>query len=113
MKIALNIINIFILFALLYLLMDNSMRVTVRFFTVILENVPLNTVILASAAFGALFGVIFTSVSLIKQKSENRAIRKQNRQLKQELDSLRNISIEEIPEEIIEEPKQLNGGEEQ
>ena len=122
MKIVMNIFNIFVLFVLFYLLMINLDKVDLYLLnpdTAAYENVPVNLVILAASAFGALLGVLLTTFSLFRQKNELRIIKKKNRQLKQELDNLRNISVEEIPDDIIEEPqitaeepKQLNGGNE-
>lgn len=108
MRIFLNILNLLIIFMLLFLLAQNLDRVTVRIFHLTLEPLPLYIVILFSTAFGALFGLLFTSISLIKEKNESRAIRKQNKQLRKELDNLRNISIEEIPDEMDEEPGQTS-----
>ena len=129
MKIVMNIFNIFVLFVLFYLLIINLDEVNIHLVSrnqISYENVPVNLIILASVAFGALIGVLLTAFSLFKQKNEMRIARKQNRQLKQELDNLRNISVEEIPDDIVEEPaqiikdadkileepKQLNGGNE-
>ncbi|MCK5077990.1 MAG: LapA family protein [Calditrichia bacterium] len=129
MKIVMNIFNIFVLFVLFYLLIINLDEVNIHLVSrnqISFENVPVNLIILASTAFGALLGVLLTTFSLFKQKNEMRIIKKKNRQLKQELDNLRNISVEEIPDDIIEEPtqheeesrkileepKQLNGGNE-
>jgi cell division protein FtsB len=74
--------------------------VTLRIFMWKWENVRLFIVILGSAAVGAFVGMFLTFISLMQTKAQMRKLKKENKNLKDELDNLRNISLDEIPEEI-------------
>jgi hypothetical protein len=56
-------------------------------------------VLLITLGLGAILGAILLSFSIIQARSELRIALKKNKQLTRELENLRNISIDEIPEE--------------
>ncbi len=75
--------------------------VTVRVFNAVYENVNLVTVIFLSVLSGIVIGALMVAAQVIKAKADVISIKKQNKSLVRELESLRNISIDEIPEQEI------------
>lgn len=72
--------------------------VTIYVFNKVYEDVNLVTVIFISLFIGVVIGALLLSSQILKSKSEVATIRKQNKKLLKELDGLRNLSIDEIPE---------------
>lgn len=108
MNLFVKVLNIVIFFLLLFVLTQNAIEtVTVRFFLWQWENVRLFVVILGSAAIGAVIGMFLTSISLLQARSNLKKLKKENKVLKEELDNLRNISIEEIPDNPEDENNQI------
>jgi uncharacterized integral membrane protein len=102
MKIFLNFLKILIFILTLYLLSQNSREfVSISLFRNTYPNVSLMTVIIITLTVGAVIGGIFMAFSAIQQQSEIRQLRQRNRQLLTELESLRNVSIDEIPDDDI------------
>jgi uncharacterized integral membrane protein len=100
MKILLNLIKIFIFMLALFILASNSTQyVTINLLNHTIPQVSLMAVILVSLTIGAVTGVIFMAFSVIQYQSEIKRLRNQNKQLKTELENLRNVSIDEIPED--------------
>ena len=59
------------------------------------EPLPIWLVVYASFAIGVLFWLIVSIFQVFQLKSQIRQIRKENKSLRQELDGLRNLSIDE------------------
>jgi len=73
--------------------------VTIHFFNnIAYDNVNLVAVIFISVFIGVIIGALLLSTHIIKAKRETASIRKQNKKLIKELEGLRNVSIDEIPE---------------
>ena len=73
-------------------------KVDIHFFQITYQNIHLITVIFISFFIGAIVGAILLSAQLLKSRTEIRAVKKENLQLLKELDGLRNLSIDELPE---------------
>jgi uncharacterized integral membrane protein len=72
--------------------------VSIDFVKVKYENVDLIIVIFVSFFIGLIVGAIIISSFVFKAKSEVRALKREQNKLIKELDGLRNLSIEELPE---------------
>ena len=73
-------------------------KVNIHFFQITYQNIPLITVIFISFFIGAIVGAILLSAQLLKSRAEIRVVKKENIQLIKELDGLRNLSIDELPD---------------
>ncbi|RMG66678.1 MAG: LapA family protein [Calditrichaeota bacterium] len=100
MKVLLTLIKILLIVLILFVLTQNAGQfVDIKLLTYQFNQVNLYVVIIVSFTIGAILGVLFMAMSYLQSRSEVRALKKANRQLTRELESLRNVSIEEIPEE--------------
>lgn len=72
--------------------------VTIHLFNKVFDDVNLVTVIFVSIFIGVIIGAVILSTQIFKVKSEVGSLKKQNKKLTKELESLRNLSIDEIPE---------------
>ncbi len=99
MKIIENLIKILFVLLLLFLLIQNSdQRINLQLFTLYYPNVNLAIVLLITLGIGAVLGAVMLSFNILSLRSEIRNVQKKNKQLIRELENLRNISIEEIPD---------------
>jgi uncharacterized integral membrane protein len=99
MKIIENLIKILIVLLLLFLLIQNSdQRINLQLFTLYYPNVNVAIVLLITLGIGAILGAVMLSFNVLSLRSEIRNMQKKNKQLTRELENLRNISIEEIPD---------------
>lgn len=73
-------------------------HVTIFLFNKVYENVNLVTVIFITLFIGVVIGALLVSTQILKAKSELASMRRQNKKLIKELEGLRNISIDEIPD---------------
>ncbi len=73
--------------------------VTVHVFNAVYPDVKLVTVIFLSVFSGVVIGALMVATQVIKAKADVISIKKQNKSLIRELESLRNLSIDEIPEQ--------------
>ena len=102
MKIIENIIKILLVLLLLFVLIQNSgQRVDLQIFTLFYPDINLSIILLVTLGLGAILGAVLLSFSFIQVRSENRLLQKKNVQLTKELENLRNISIDEIPDEEV------------
>lgn len=100
MKIIENVLKIIVFLLLLFILIQNSgQRVDLYLFTLSYNEINLALVLLITLGFGTVIGALLLSFSLMHSHSEMREMQKKNRQLTKELENLRNISIDEIPDE--------------
>ncbi len=72
--------------------------VTIHLFNTTFPHVNLVTVIFISLFIGIVIGALLLSTQVIKSKGEIAKIRRENKKLIKELEGLRNLSIDEIPE---------------
>lgn len=100
MKILGNLIKILVVVLLMYVLFQNAdQKVDLVLFTLPPQNMSLSIVLLLTLGIGAILGAVMMSISLLQSRSEIRLLAKKNKQLTRELENLRNISIDEIPED--------------
>ena len=110
MKIIENIVKILLVLLLLFVLVQNSgQHVDLQIFTLFYPDINLSIVLLVTLGFGAILGAVMLSFNFIQVRSENRMLQKKNSQLTKELENLRNISIDEIPDEGKEDDIQSKG----
>ena len=96
---SLMIIVIFIL-ALIFLLGNQGQFVDISIFGIsYLSGVDLWAVILVPFVVGVVLTWMFMSFLIIQHRSTVRSLKHRNRQLLTELENLRNISIDEIPDD--------------
>jgi uncharacterized integral membrane protein len=108
MKIIGNLFKILVLLLLFYILIQNGNQIiNLKLFTLEYSDVPLAIILLLTLGIGAILGVIMMSFSLINSRTEVRELKRTNRQLTKELENLRNISIDDIPEGEISESTDL------
>ena len=72
--------------------------VTIYLFNHVYENVNLVTVIFISIFIGVIFGALLLSSQIFKSKTETASVKRQNKKLHKELEGLRNLSVDEIPD---------------
>ena len=106
MKIFLNFLKILIFILALYALSQNSIQaVDISIFGKSYYQVSLMTVIIITLTIGAVLGGVFMAFSMIQSQGEIRQLKQKNRNLLTELENLRNISIDEIPDEALPPPE--------
>ena len=98
-----RIIGIFIWIALgaivlWFFTLNLNQYVTIYLFNLVFENVNLVTVIFISLFMGVIIGAVILSSQIVKAKTETSSVKRQNKKLHKELEGLRNLSIDEIPE---------------
>jgi hypothetical protein len=81
-----------------FFLVNLGQNVSIDFGKVKYENVELVEVIFLSFFVGLIVGAIIISSLVVKTKSEVRALKREQNKLIKELDGLRNMSIDELPE---------------
>ncbi|MCK5267781.1 MAG: DUF1049 domain-containing protein [Spirochaetes bacterium] len=100
MKIIENVIKILLVLLLFFVLLYQSDQyVDLRIFTLYFQDQNLSIVLLITLGLGAVLGALLLGFNFIQVRSENRLLQKKNVQLTKELENLRNISIDEIPDE--------------
>lgn len=104
MKIIENLAKILLVLLLLFLLIQNAdQKIDLKLFTLFYPDIHLSIVLLITLGIGAILGAILLSISLIQLRSEIRLLNRKNKQLSKEIENLRNISVEEIPEDGVQE----------
>lgn len=78
--------------------MNLNEYVTINLFNHVYNEVNLVKVIFISLFIGVVIGALLLSSHILKTKSEVTAIKRQNKKLIKELEGLRNLSIDEIPD---------------
>ena len=78
--------------------MNLGQNVKIQLFTITYENVNLIVVIFITFFIGTIVGAILLSSYVLNARSELRNLKKDRAKLMNELDGLRNISIDEIPD---------------
>ena len=73
-------------------------HVDVQIFQTEYQDINLVVVIFISVFIGVIIGAIILSSQIMNVRGELRAIKKENANLLKELDGLRNLSIDEIPD---------------
>jgi uncharacterized integral membrane protein len=89
---------IFILFFLIlvgFALQNQIQEVSVRVLRWETDNLPLWVFLYGAFVIGVLFSMVITILNIMRLKAENLKLQKQNRKVKEELNRLRNVNIEE------------------
>ena len=94
-KLIKTFISILFIFFTLYFLHLNDARVDVNLIYKSFFSIPVSIIILGSIGFGVILGYILSVVSILSAKTKIRKIENKNLILVQELNSLRNIAVDE------------------
>lgn len=78
--------------------MNLDQYVTIHLFQNVYPNINLIVVIFITFFIGMIIGAIILSSQILNVRSDLRALRRENSKLLKELDGLRNLSIDEIPD---------------
>ena len=101
MKFVKTFFIILLIFFLLYFLHLNDARVDVNLIYKSFMQVPVSIILLSSLGLGVIIGYFLSLINILKIKSDLRKTDNKNRILTDELNSLRNIAVDE--ESISEE----------
>ncbi|MDZ7260797.1 MAG: LapA family protein [candidate division KSB1 bacterium] len=88
-----------------FAIQNTAQNVTVSFIKWESPKLPLWVVMYLSFAAGVLVWVFASIVRIMQMKTELKKVIKENKKLKEELDQMRNVSIEEEPEVEVAKPK--------
>ena len=84
-----------IMILVLFFLMQNTNLVDVNLIFAKFSNVPVAVVMLGSLAVGVLIGYGSAITNILSNKTELRSLKNKNRHLSDELNDLRNVTIDE------------------
>ncbi len=107
-KIFISIVLMGVLLWFLALNVDQTIQ-ELQLFALTLYEVNVVHIILASFLGGILLGFLLPVLQVVQAKSDTRRYERENRKLRQELNDLRNVSIEEDLEQL---PEKASGEEE-
>ena len=98
-----KIVNVFlwiVIGALILWFFSNNIdkSVDISLFTNTYEEVKLVVIIFISFMIGVIVGAVILSMQVIKANAEARLLKKEKLKMLKELDGLRNLSIDEIPD---------------
>lgn len=94
-KLIKTFITIVLIFFTLYFLHLNDAKVDVNLIYKSFYSIPVSIIILGSIGFGVILGYLFAAVSIFSAKTKIRRVENKNLILIEELNSLRNIAIDE------------------
>jgi uncharacterized integral membrane protein len=97
------LLGIVVLLGLLLVLMKNTDPVAVDLLVRKFENVPVAFVILVTVGVGIFIGYALALSVIMTSKAETRLLRNENKKLSDEINSLRNIAVDEGIYEIDDE----------
>ncbi|HIC73784.1 MAG TPA: LapA family protein [Candidatus Marinimicrobia bacterium] len=97
------LLGIVVLLGLLLVLMKNTDPVAVDLLVRKFENVPVAFVILVTVGVGIFIGYVLALSVIMTSKAETRLLRNENKKLSDEINSLRNIAVDEGIYEIDDE----------
>ncbi len=97
MKLFKMFVLIIVLLAVVFFLMRNDDRATVNLLYQQYDNVTVAVIILGSLGIGLIIGFLMATASILSAKNTSRILRSKNKKLVEELNLLRNVTIEEEP----------------
>ncbi len=97
MKLFKMFVLIIVLLAVVFFLMRNDDRATVNLLYQQYDNVTVAVIILGSLGIGLIIGFLMATASILSAKNTSRIVRSKNKKLVEELNLLRNVTIEEEP----------------
>tara|TARA_A100001015_G_C14685417_1_gene592378 strand:+ start:285 stop:602 length:318 start_codon:yes stop_codon:yes gene_type:complete len=95
LKLIKTFISIVFIFFTLYFLHLNDAKVDVDLIYKSFFSIPVSIIILSSIGFGVILGYLFAAFSIFSSKAKIRKIENKNLILIEELNSLRNIAVDE------------------
>lgn len=105
MKIVTNFLKILLLILLMLILIQNSHQiVSIQILNKSFENINLAIILIICLAIGAMIGAVFLAFAALQSHSEIRTLKRANQKMLKELERLRNISVEDIPEADLPDP---------
>ncbi len=84
-----------ILLGMLWILMKNTETVAIDLIFRKFEDVPVAVMLIVMIGIGVLIGYVMALSIILTNKAESRALRNHNRKLTDEINSLRNITVDE------------------
>ncbi len=82
---------------------NSGQYVNIKILSRMYSRVDLLNVILVTLTIGTVLGGVFIAFMVIQSRAEVKKLKSKNRQLLKELESLRNMSIDEIPDDSAHE----------
>ena len=95
LKLLKTFISIISIFFILYFLHLNDAKVDVDLIYKNFISIPVSIIILGSIGFGVVLGYLLSAVSIFSAKAKIRRVENKNLILVKELNSLRNIAVDE------------------
>ena len=92
-----------ILLGMLWILMKNTETVAIDLIFRKFEDVPVAVMFIVMIGIGVLIGYVMALSIILTNKAESRALRNHNKKLADEINSLRNITVDEGIIEVDEE----------
>ena len=83
------------LLGLLWILMKNTQLVSIDLLVRQFADVPVAVVLIVTVAIGISIGYLIALSVIVAAKAESRALRSQNKKLADEVNSVRNITVDE------------------
>ena len=96
-------LGLLVVLGLLLVLIRNTDKVTVDLIFKAYQNTPLAVVLIITLAVGIFIGFVIALSSILTSKTEARLLKSESKRLTSELNSLRNIAIEEDVYEVDDE----------
>ena len=95
MKLIKMFILILVILALVFFLMRNNDEATVNLLYQQYTDVTVAIIMLVSLGIGVILGFLIATTSIISAKNTSRTLRSKNKKLTEEINRLRNVSIDE------------------
>ena len=105
MKLFKMFVLIIVLLAVVFFLMRNDDRATVNLLFEQYTDITVAVIMLVSLGIGLIIGFLMATGSILSAKNKSRTLRSKNKKLVEELNRLRNVTIEEelVPTNTIQE----------
>jgi uncharacterized integral membrane protein len=104
MKLLKMFVLIIVLLAVVFFLMRNDDRATVNLLYQQFTDITVAVIMLVSLGVGLVIGFLMATASVLSAKNTSRLLRSKNKKLVEELNLLRNVTVEEVePADTIQE----------
>jgi len=101
MKLIKMLVLILVILALVYFLMNNNDEATVNLLFKQTDQTTVANIMLMSFGVGLVIGFLMAVTSILSAKNTSRILRSKNKKLIEELNLLRNVTVEEEPTDTI------------
>ena len=95
MKLFKTFLLIILILLVIFFLMLNDDKASIDLIFKKFPSIPVSMIIFGSLAIGLIFGYILAVFSIMASKSQIKVLQNNNKQLKDELNNLRNVSVDE------------------